>query len=145
MAISGYSGLFRFVSQGRHGVIVESLADGKRMNAPATAKISSFTDISIFTDSGDLPLRDVLKRIKELEGGKPAIDPKAKPDELKKYFAQVLPNYDRDRVYNSHIQKVVGWYNQLQSLNMLDLLDEKEEGSAKSEGEAETPASEGQD
>ncbi len=140
MAISGYSGLFRFVSQGRHGVIVESLVDGKRMNASASAKISSFTDISIFTDSGDMPLRDVLKKIKELEGGKPAIDPKSKPDELKKYFAQVLPNYDRERVYNSHIQKVISWYNQLQSLGMLDLLDEVEEAPAKTEETAENPA-----
>ena len=36
---------------------------------------------------------------------------KASGDELREYFAKILPNFDRDRVQNSHIKKLIQWYN----------------------------------
>jgi len=126
MAISGHSGLFKFISQGRHGIIVESLTDGKRNNINASAKVSSLTDIAIFTNDGEIAFRDVLKKIKEAESGGAAINQKSDDKELKKYFEKILPDYDRDRVYTSDIKKVITWYNQLQALNLLDIIEEKE-------------------
>lgn len=126
MAISGHSGLFKFISQGRHGIIVESLTDGKRNNINASAKVSSLTDIAIFTNDGEIAFRDVLKKIKEVEGGGVAINQKSDDKELKKYFEKILPDYDRERVYTSDIKKVITWYNQLQVLNLLDIIEEKE-------------------
>jgi hypothetical protein len=140
MAISGHSGLFKFVSQGRHGIIVESLLDGKRASISASSKVSSLTDIAIFTNDGEVPFKDVLKKIRETENGGAAISHKSDDKELKKYFEKILPDYDRERVYTSDIKKVINWYNQLQSLNHLDILDKEEapaeENSPKAEEEA---------
>ena len=63
ISISGHSGLFKFVSQGRQGIIVESLTDGKKMNVPVTAKVSALSDIAVFTDSGEISLREVFQKI----------------------------------------------------------------------------------
>ena len=125
MSISGHSGLFKFVSQGRNGIIVESFADGKRTHISASAKVSTLSDISIFTHDSDKPLREVLNTIKEKENGGPTISPKSTNEELKKFFGTILPDYDVDRVYVSDIKKIVTWYNQLQSVGMLDFSDDE--------------------
>ncbi len=127
MAISGQSGLFKFVSQGRNGIIVESIVDGKRTHVSASAKVSALSDISIFTNEGEESLSKVLESIKQKESGAQAISHKSSNDELRKYFAQILPNFDEERVYVSDIKKVLNWYNQLQSINMLDFADEDED------------------
>lgn len=127
LAVSGYSGLFKFISQGRHGVIVESIVDGKRVNIPVTAKVSALADIAIFTDTNELPLREVLKKIETLESGKPAIDAKSDGSALKAYFEQVVPDYDREKVYTSDIKKLISWYNLLQGKDLLELLNEPKE------------------
>jgi hypothetical protein len=113
MAISGYGGLFRFISQARNGVIVESLETGKRMNAFTTMKVSALEDIAIFTEEKEIPLEEVLVSLHKYENGGEAISPKSDPDELKDYFSAILPEYDRERVYVSDIKKVLTWYNQL--------------------------------
>jgi hypothetical protein len=127
MAISGMSGLFKFVSQGRNGIIVESLTDGKRTHVSASAKVSSLSDIAIFTNDSEKPLSEVLEIIKQMEKSGPAISPKSSNDELKSYFIKVLPTYDVERVYVSDIKKLVSWYNQLQVLGLLDFAEEVEE------------------
>lgn len=127
MAISGQPGLYKFVSQGRNGIIVESLIDGKRSHVSASAKVSALSDIAIFTNDGEKPLSEVLELIKERENGQPTISPKSGSNELKDFFLEILPDYDVDRVYVSDIKKVVSWYNQLQSLGILDFKEEEEE------------------
>ncbi len=131
LSISGYGGLFKYISQGRTGIIVESLEDKKRMNASASAKVSALEDIAIFTDTEDLPLKDVFKAISEKENGGEAIGHKSSADQLKTYFAEIIPNYDRERVYVSDIKKVVNWYNILHKFEMLNF--DKEEESAETE------------
>lgn len=114
LAISGQPGLFKMLSEGKNGVIVESLLTGKKQTAFASAKMSTLEDIAIYTTSEDFPLKEVFRKIYELENGGPAIQSNAKPEELKKYFAKVLPDFDRERVYVSDIKKVITWYNLLQ-------------------------------
>ncbi|MFN2380092.1 MAG: DUF5606 domain-containing protein, partial [Bacteroidales bacterium] len=128
LAISGEGGLFRFIAQGKNSIIVEHLETGKRLAAHGTAKVSALDDISIFTDGEDMQLSDVYDRIWEKESGQPAIDHKVSGDELKDYFAGIVPEYDRDRVYVSDIKKLISWYNILQKLNLLT--QEEESGAA---------------
>lgn len=97
LAVSGQSGLFKMISQAKNSIIVESLVDGKRMPAYATSRISALEDISIFTEEADVKLVDVFKSIFEKENGGPSISHKVSANELKSYFAEVLPDYDRDR------------------------------------------------
>lgn len=127
MAISGYSGLYKYVSQGRNGIIVESLTDGKRSHISASAKVSALSDIAIFTNDGEKSLREIMNSIKTKENSGPTISHKASKDELVKFFSEIEPNYDADRVYVSDIKKVVAWYNQLQSIDMLNFDEEVEE------------------
>lgn len=137
LSISGYSGLFKLVSSTKNGIIVEDIETKKRMPAYSTSKVSSLHDIAIFKEDGEeVSLIEVLKSIGKKEKNKAAIDPKTADNEkLKAYFAEVLPNYDRDRVYVSHIKKVLAWYNQLQRCNMLDVLDEKDDDAKTDEKE----------
>ncbi|OFX88694.1 MAG: hypothetical protein A2W99_04290 [Bacteroidetes bacterium GWF2_33_16] len=134
LSISGYGGLFKYISQGRNGIIVESLEDQRRMPAHASAKVSALEDISVFTETDDMPLKDVLKAISDKENGGPAIDHKASNSDLKKYFEQVLPNFDKERVYTSDIKKIINWYNILQKLNLLNF-EEKEEDKSEAKDE----------
>ncbi len=113
LAISGQPGLYRYVAQSARGVIVESLTDGKRMNAAASAKVSALTEISMFTEGDDIALAEVFTKIYAHTGGKEAIDPKSTPEQLKAAFAEVLPEYDRDRVHVSDIKKCFAWFNAL--------------------------------
>ena len=108
LAISGQPGLYKFVAQSVRGVIVESLLDGRRMNASANAKVSALSEISMFTEGEDIALADVFTTV-----GKEAISPKESPEKLKAAFAEVLPEYDRDRVHVSDIKKCFAWYNTL--------------------------------
>ncbi len=123
--IAGYPGLFKYVAQGRNGIIVEGIEDKKRMNAFATMKVSSLGDISVFTQTGDIPLLDILKRIREKENSNPGPETKD-PKVLQVYFESILPEYDKERVHQSDIKKIVSWYNLLQKNNLLAVLDEEE-------------------
>jgi hypothetical protein len=137
LVISGQSGLFKYISQGRNNVIVESLSDHKRMTIPATAKISMLEDIAIFTEKDDIPLRELFRKIQAGENGSVAISHKSPDAELKKYFAGVLPEYDRDRVYLSDIRKVIMWYNLLHELGITDFEAPEEDPEKKEDREGE--------
>lgn len=113
LAISGQPGLYKYVAQSMRGVIVESLIDGKRMNAAATSRVSALTEISMFTEGEDIPLADVFTNIWNYTGGKQAISHKESPERIKEEFANVLPEYDRDRVHVSDMKKCFAWYNLL--------------------------------
>ncbi len=113
LAISGQPGLYKYVAQSARGIIVESLADGRRFNAPASSRVSSLTEISVYTEGDDIPLAEVFTRIYAHTGGKQAVSPKETPEKLKAAFAEALPEYDRQRVHVSDIKKCFAWYNTL--------------------------------
>ena len=142
LVISGQGGLFKYISQGRNNVIVENLSDQKRTTIPATAKISMLDDISVFTENDDVPLREVLKKIQIKENGGIAIPHKSPDAELKKYFVDILPEYDKERVYLSDIRKIIMWYNLLHDLGITDFEapkdgDEEKESETSPESEVE--------
>jgi hypothetical protein len=134
LAISGEGTLFKFIAQGKNAVIVENLESGRRFSAGATAKVSALDEISIYTTGEDMPLSKVMDLIWEKENGGQAVSHRQPDAELKKYFGEVMPDYDRERVYTSDIKKVLHWYNILQGLNLLVKEEEKpEEGAAGTE------------
>lgn len=119
LAISGESNLFRFVAQGKNAIIVENIEGGKRMSVSGSVKVSSLEEIAIYTIAEDMPLSKVMDKIWEKENGGPSISHKSADGDLKKHFAEILPDYDKQRVYTSDIKKVFQWYNFLQSRNLL--------------------------
>lgn len=140
MSISGHSGLYKFISQGRNGIIVESFTDQKRSFVNASNKVSSLEDIAIFTAEEEVPLKTVLKIIHDTLNGEQAPDPKSSADVLRSFMEKVLPTYDRDKVYVSDIKKLASWYNALLSLNMLVFDETPAEQEAPENKEAETKA-----
>ena len=129
LAISGQSGLFFYVSQARNGAIVEALADKKRTSVGMTSKITSLADISIYTDEEEVKLQQVFENMKEVLGDNDAPSAKSSAEELKSFFEQALPTYDRDRFYVSHMKKVVEWYNTLKKYASLDFVNPEEEAA----------------
>lgn len=126
LAISGQSGLFKMVTEAKNNIVVESLESGKRIPVYSSSRVSSLEDIAIYTETEDMPLRDVFKKIHDMENGGAALSHKAQAREMKEYFEKVLPDYDKDRVYVSDIKKVLLWYNQLHEKQMLDFSETEE-------------------
>lgn len=149
LSIPGRPGLFRLVSRGKNMLIVESLTDKKKVPAYAKDKVIPLGDIAIYAGEGEVPLHKVLTNIKNKEnGGKTSVPTSARPDELRAYMAEVLPEYDRDRVYPSDIKKLMGWYNLLVSCGIDDFApvgekEGKQEAGGKDGGEEAAPEAEG--
>jgi hypothetical protein len=140
LAISGKPGLYLLVARGNNTVIVESM-DGskKRFSVGLRDRITSLNDVSIYTDDEDVKLTDVFESMKKHEDGK-TVDmdiKKASKDELAGYVEQVLPNFDRDRVYPNDMRKLITWYNILVQNGITEFADPEEEGEEKP---AEAPA-----
>jgi len=129
LSISGKPGLFKLVSQGKNMLIVESLAEKKRIPVYARDKVVSLGDIAVYTDNDEIPLHEVLTRVKNKENGQQASIEliAAKPDALRTYFAEILPDFDRDRVYPNDIKKLLSWYNLLLANDMTDFTPEAKE------------------
>lgn len=139
LSISGKPGLYKLISQGKNMLIVESLADKKRCPAYGNEKIISLGDIAMYTDAEEVPLKDVFLAMKKKENGAAVtLDAKkASAKELQEYLAEVLPNFDRDRVYVSDIKKLISWYNLLVASGMTDFEDAVAEEAAAEETAAE--------
>ena len=114
LAISGKPGLYRLMTQGRAMLIVETIDEAKkRVTAGARDRVTSLNDVTMYTDVDDKPLMEVLQAISDKENGQPvALNHKtATKAELAEFMAAVLPDYDRDRVHDSDIKKLIQWYN----------------------------------
>lgn len=127
MSISGRPGLFKLISQARGGFVVESLTEDKKTRVGIQHNISMLSEISIYTYSGEVPLREVFQKISEKEDGKETISHKESANTLSEFFREVLPEYDEDQVYKSDIKKVVQWYNLLINNDFTDFSDPEEE------------------
>lgn len=134
LTISGQSGLFNYLSQARNGVIVESLADKKRSCFGMNSKVTTLEDISIYTEDGEMRLKEVFRKMNGELGGENAPSPKSSDKDLQAFFAKVVPDYDRDRFHVSHMKKVVSWYNILKENASLDFED-KEQAQPETAGE----------
>lgn len=144
LSIAGKPGLYRLVNQGKNMLIVENMQTGKRTPAYARDKVISLADVAMYTTGDDVPLYDVFQNLYELTGGKP-VDPSEikTDDQLREYFAKVLPDYDRDRVYMNDIRKVFQWYNILvgngvNEFKLNDIAQDEAAEAAEKAAEAQT-------
>ena len=128
LSISGKPGLYKLISQGKNMLIVESISeDKKRFPAYGNEKVISLADIAMYTNDAEVPLKEVLASVLKKENGEVAsIDTKkSSSDQLRAYFAEILPDFDRDRVYVTDIKKLVNWYNVLVTNGITDFLAEE--------------------
>ena len=127
ISVAGKSGLHTIVGKSKNNVIVESLKDKKRFPIFNTNKISALSDISIYTYDEEILLSEVFDRIQKKYQKDAAISHLEKGDELRKVFEELIPNYDKEQVYNSDIKKVFQWYNVLHETNNLVQEESNEE------------------
>ncbi len=133
LSIAGKPGLYKLIAQSKSIIIVESLEDKKRLPINATQKISSLSDISIYTFETDVPLQEVLEKIFKKEDGGKCIDHKADSADLRRYMEVLMPDYDSARVYDSDLRKLFQWYNLLHENGRLTADDPSEVASAETE------------
>lgn len=119
ISIGGRPGLFKVINKRKNELIVESIPDQKKIFIYALDKVSSLEDISIYTDSEDIPLVDVYGKLFDIENGGKSVDHKSEPKLLKEKMIEILPDYDQDRVYNSDLKKLFQWYNLLIEAGLL--------------------------
>jgi hypothetical protein len=137
LSVSGRSGLFKMVSQGKGLTIIESLVEKKRIPVyPARDKVIALGDISVYTNEAEVPLYEILNRVKAKENGQPVTLElvNGKPDTLRAYMAEVFPEFDRSRVYPTDIKHILSWYNLRLSVGLTEV-DPKMEEAEKVETE----------
>lgn len=122
LAISGQPGLYQLTARTRTGFIAKSLLTGKTQTFGARDQVSVLSEIAIYTTSEEIPLLEVFQAIQTKEAGK-TVDVGIKDDKKKlmAYFEEIVPEFDRQRVYPSDAKKVVQWYNALTENQLLDL------------------------
>lgn len=126
LSITGKPGLFKLLSRGRNALIVENIATKRRTPTYPSEKVISLADITMYTDHGDEPLPEIMEKVKEHAGGQP-IDLKAFADDaaIRDYFGEIIPDFQRDRVYTTDIRKLFSWYNQLIAAGITEFKDEE--------------------
>lgn len=139
LSVSGQHGLFYYVAQARSGAIVEALSDKRRTVFDMKSRITTLADISIYTNEGELKLKEVFLKLNAVLGEADAPTSKASSEELKSLFEKAIPDYDTDRFYVSHMKKVVDWYNEIKNYASFDF---EEENAAESENNSEEKVNE---
>lgn len=143
ITIAGKSGLYKIIADTRNGFVVESLTDGRKIPVFATEKSSILEDINIYTVEGEMPLKDIFWKIYETEEGQEVTFTKKDQGAALKKFEEVLPEYDKERVYFSDIKKVFSWYNLLLEKDMISKPEPESDQGAEgeeTEDKQETPA-----
>lgn len=127
LSVSGKSGLFKLISQGKNTLIAESLETGKRLPIHARDRVVALQDISMYTTEEDLPLLVVLDKLcKHQDGKEVALEKYQTKEELFDFFGAFVPTFDRERVYPSDVKKLLSWYNLLVASGYTTFLDEEE-------------------
>lgn len=131
LAVSGLPGLYKLVSSRQNGLFVQPLDGGKaKFCASRKHNFTPLETVAIYTMDDTEELIDVFLNIKALEDEGFELPSKSSSnEEIKEFFGEVLPDYDRDRVYISDMKKVIKWYSVLKDRDMI----KKEEPSSSEE------------
>lgn len=140
LSIGGRPGLWEMKAQTRGGVLAESLIDGKKIPINIKNNISMLGEISIYTYSEEIPLKEVFQKIGEKENFAKSLDPKSSKDNLLNYFREVLPEFDEERVYQSDIKKILQWYNLLVEKGFTSFVEKENASDAENETTKEDAA-----
>lgn len=140
ISIAGMPGLFKVLAQSKSGFIVESLGDKKRMPVSSSQRISMLEDISVFTMADDLPLTEVMLKMKDAASSNPPVDAKSDPNKLREYFRTIVADFDSERVYPSDIKKIITWFHLVKDI--VDIPDEPEATEQKPASAPEPEAAE---
>lgn len=138
LTISGQPDLFEMITNTPKGIVVESIITKKRSQAFASQRVNSLEDIAVYTLDGEIPLKEVFVKIYKKEEGGQAPSHKDDVSNIKQYFEDFFPDYDKDRVKLSAMKRILKWYNLLNENNLIDDKIETEEEIKDEESTEET-------
>ena len=140
VAVSGLPGIYKMVANRSNGLIVESIIDEKRRFASARKhRFTPLASIAIYTNTDTVELKSVFNTMFEQLATLPLPAHNCSSEEAHSYFAGILPDFDRDRVYISDIKKVVKWFSFLNDRGLVPFEEETpEEQENESENESNT-------
>ncbi len=128
VAISGLPGLFKIISTKNNGLLVSDPDTGRsRFCSIRQHQFTPMETVAIYTDDDTIEIAKVFQNMLDKKEELPVPSPTASHNELQKYFAVIIPDYDRDRVFHSDMKKVIKWYNYLDARGYLTAEPEKEE------------------
>jgi len=121
VAVSGLPGLYNMVGNRPNGLLVADMDKGAtKFCSIRKHQFTPLETCSIYTDMDTAPLKDIFVSMIS----KPPIDLKSSSQDLHKYFREVLPEYDEDRVHISDIKKVIKWFNFLNEKGLMVVGDD---------------------
>jgi len=135
LSVSGEHGLFIYLAQAKQGLIAENLESKKRMTFGPNSRVSSLADIAIYTETEELPLKEVFRKMAAKLAGASAMSSKSNTKEIEKFFGEVVPEYDADRFYVSHMKKILEWYNCLHDFATLEFVEEEDQQAEEQKAE----------
>ena len=134
LSISGKPGLYKLISQGKNMLIVETIdAAKKRFPAYGNEKIISLsrsksgkTSAKYSRNCSEVAFFTSIEAIAAFSFSfiERNTSRKGTSEQLREYLAEVLPDFDRDRVYTNDIKKLILWYNILVSNGITDFGEE---------------------
>lgn len=137
ISITGKPGLQKILSQGRGTLIVEDVETKRRFPVHSRDQVVSLGDISMYTESGDTPLGEIMQMLYDKTGGKPIDGDSMNSEQLHQSFGEVVTDYDRLRVRDRDIKKLYKWYNLLLADGFTKFVEDPADAAATP---AETPA-----
>lgn len=138
ISITGKPGLQKILSQGRGTLIVEDVETKRRFPVHSRDQVVSLGDISMYTESGDTPLGEIMQMLYDKTGGKPIDGDSMNSEQLHQSFGEVVTDYDRLRVRDRDIKKLYKWYNILLADGFTKFVEDTADTS--DAAAAETPA-----
>lgn len=136
IAVSGTPGLFKVVSNGTKGVIVENIIDKKRTIVLSNNKIFSLDTIRVYVEVGEKPIEEVMYNLYESLNQQMAPNHKtASDEEVIAVFEKAVPDYDKKRVTISNMRKILQWYNTLHQSNLIEIIEDTENEESENENE----------
>ena len=127
LAVSGLPGLYELASNRPNGLLVTPIEGGKsKFCASRKHQFTPLETVAIYTWSDTTELKNVFNSMTDKLAELPLPDPKSTKDVLNAYFEQILPDFDRERVYPNDIKKVIKWYVSLEAQGYLSASDEEE-------------------
>lgn len=132
VAVTGMNGLFKAGNPKSNGLIVTNIEDNKSTFVSSrTHGVTTLENISIFRNHDEtIELKLVFAEMLKQETENPPVNSSASPEEIKKYFKKIIPDYDEERVHQSDMKKILRWFHILKPHN---LIKPEEESKNKSE------------
>jgi hypothetical protein len=135
ISVTGMGGLFELVASKTDGAIVRSLDDkSTKFIATRQHSFSHIESIEVYTARENVNLVDVFKA---MEASNEPLPSEKDAAAIKKYFENVYPDMDFDRVYASDMKKMVKWFLILKKNNIELKLREEEEKEGEVKGNEE--------